>query len=76
VLAWRIGADWQFDSLLLTEVEVKFVPTENGGTRIELEHRLLENMGEKAESIRDRFESEHGWAGILGRYAAATKSGH
>ncbi|WP_235976825.1 hypothetical protein [Bradyrhizobium archetypum] len=61
---------------MLTEVEVKFVPTENGGTRIELEHRLLENIGEKAESIRDRFESEHGWAGILGRYAAATKSGH
>ncbi|NOJ38874.1 SRPBCC family protein [Bradyrhizobium australiense] len=76
VLAWRIGADWQFDSSLLTEVEVKFVPTESGGTRIELEHRLLENMGEGAEGVRDQFESEHGWAGVLNRYAAATKSDH
>lgn len=71
VLAWRIRADWQFDPTLLTEVEVKFVPTGDGGTRVELEHRLLENMGDAAEGARSTFDSEHGWPGILERYRAA-----
>lgn len=39
-------------------------------TRVELVHRLLENMGETAEAARQTFESEHGWNGILGGYAA------
>lgn len=71
LLAWRIRADWQFDPALLTEVEVKFVPTSDGGTRVELEHRLLENMGNAAEAARSTFDSEQGWKGILERYRAA-----
>jgi uncharacterized protein YndB with AHSA1/START domain len=71
VLAWRIRADWQFDPSLLTEVEVRFVPTADGGTRVELEHRLLENMGDAAEAARNTFDSEQGWKGILERYKAA-----
>jgi uncharacterized protein YndB with AHSA1/START domain len=71
LLAWRIRTDWQFDPALLTEVEVTFVPTGDGGTRVELEHRLLENMGEGAEGARSTFESEQGWPGILERYRAA-----
>jgi len=74
LLAWRIRADWQFDPKLLTEVEVKFVPLADGGTRIELEHRLLENMGEAAEATRAIFDSEGGWPGILERYREATAS--
>jgi uncharacterized protein YndB with AHSA1/START domain len=71
LLAWRIRPDWKFDPALLTEVEVKFTPTSDGGTRVELEHRLLENMGEGAEGARSTFESERGWPGILQRYRAA-----
>ena len=71
LLAWRITSDWQFDPALLTEVEVNFHPTGNGGTRVELEHRLLENMGEAADSMRKTFDSEHGWPGILERFRAA-----
>ena len=74
VLAWRIRADWQFDPALLTEVEVKFIPTGDGGTRVELEHRLLENMGEAAEGARSTFDSEHGWPGILERYRATVSA--
>lgn len=69
VLAWRIRADWRCDPNLLTEVEVKFVAEGNGRTRIELEHRLLENMGDAAEGARATFESEHGWPGILRAYS-------
>jgi uncharacterized protein YndB with AHSA1/START domain len=68
VLAWRIRADWQFDATLLTEVEVRFVPVGEQGTRVELEHRLLENMGDAAEGARATYESENGWTGILERY--------
>jgi uncharacterized protein YndB with AHSA1/START domain len=68
LLAWRIGADWKFDPALLTEVEVKFIATADGGTSIELEHRLLENMGAAAEGMRAAFDS--GWPGILELYRA------
>jgi uncharacterized protein YndB with AHSA1/START domain len=71
VLAWRIRSDWQFDPALLTEVEVKFVPVGDGTTRVELEHRLIENMGEGAEGTRATFDSDQGWPGILERYRAA-----
>ncbi len=73
LLAWRIRADWQFDPALLTELEIRFVPLGENSTRIELEHRLLENLGEAAEVARQSFESEHGWAGILAGYAAEAR---
>jgi uncharacterized protein YndB with AHSA1/START domain len=68
VLAWRIGADWQYDPALLTEVEVTFTP-EGETTRVELEHRLLENMGAGGEGIRAMFESDGGWGTLLGLFA-------
>ena len=73
VLAWRIGADWRFDPDLLTEVEVKFIPVGNGATRVELEHRRLENMGESADAARTTFESEQGWSAILHGFAGSTR---
>ncbi len=70
LLAWRIGGDWRFNATLLTEVEVCFFKESEQSTKVELVHRLLENMGEAAEAARQTFESEHGWNGILGGYAA------
>jgi uncharacterized protein YndB with AHSA1/START domain len=70
LLAWRIGADWTYDPALLTEVEVTFTP-EGAATRIELEHRLLENMGAAGEGARASFDSENGWGGLLALFAAA-----
>jgi uncharacterized protein YndB with AHSA1/START domain len=69
VLAWRIGADWRYDPALLTEVEVTFTP-EGAATRVELEHRLLENMGAAGEGARAQFDSENGWGGLLALFAA------
>jgi hypothetical protein len=65
VLAWQINADWKYDAELITEVEVKFIAESNGTTRIELEHRYLERMGEKAATARDAVDSPRGWGGIL-----------
>ena len=68
VLAWRIGANWQYDPDLLTEVEITFTP-EGEGTRVDFEHRHLERMGEGAETVRASFESEGGWTGLLKMFA-------
>jgi uncharacterized protein YndB with AHSA1/START domain len=69
LLAWRIGADWKYDPALLTEVEVLFTP-EGEGTRVNFEHRLLENMGAAGEGARATFDGEGGWTGLLQMFAA------
>jgi len=66
VLAWRLGADWQYHADLLTEVEVRFTALSANLTRVEFEHRLLENMGPDAQRVRDQLNG--GWPGILDRY--------
>ena len=76
VLAWRIRADWRFDPDLLTEVEVRFTPVEERKTRVELEHRLLENMGDGAAAGRATFDSERGWGAILDGFAERVKAAH
>ena len=73
LLAWRIHGDWRYDPDLLTEVEVRFIAQGENSTRVELEHRCLENLGDGAEAARATFDSEHGWGGILGGYAAKVR---
>jgi uncharacterized protein YndB with AHSA1/START domain len=69
LLTWDITADWQYDEKLATEVEVRFI-AENGGTRVELEHRLLHKFGARAHEMAAIFESPGGWGGMLESYAA------
>jgi uncharacterized protein YndB with AHSA1/START domain len=75
VLAWRIGTDWQYHPDLLTEVEVTFTAQAQGTTRVDLEHRHLERMGDGAGGARDTFDSPNGWGGILQGYADAVRTG-
>jgi uncharacterized protein YndB with AHSA1/START domain len=49
----------------LTEVEVRFAP-EDGGTRVELEHRGWERVATNAEGKRDSYDG--GWSHVLGKY--------
>jgi uncharacterized protein YndB with AHSA1/START domain len=65
VLAWQINASWQFDPDLVTEVVVKFIAESAQTTRVELEHRYLERMGDKAETARNAVDSPGGWPAIL-----------
>jgi len=61
VLAWHIlRAD---DSP--TEVEVRFSP-EGDGTRVELEHRGWEALGDGGSQKRDNYDT--GWDFVLGKY--------
>ena len=43
VLSWQLSAQWKFDPDLRTEVEVRFIPEGDRLTRVEFEHRGLEN---------------------------------
>lgn len=74
LLAWRLGADFKYDPELLTEVEVRFSELEGGRTRVELEHRGLERMGEGVERARAAFESPNGWGGLLSLFKAAAET--
>lgn len=71
LLAWQLSADWNYDPDLVTEVEVTFTP-EGDGTRVELEHRHLERMGDRAEAARHAVDSPNGWGLILQHYSEAT----
>ena len=68
VLAWRIGTSWAYEPDLLTEVEVTFTP-DGERTRVELEHRHLERMGDGAEGARAQFDSDGGWGMLLRLFA-------
>jgi uncharacterized protein YndB with AHSA1/START domain len=69
VLDWQLSADFAFDPALHTEVEVTFTP-EGSGTRVRLEHRMLENYGKGAGRMAQVFDSPNGWGGLLAAFAA------
>ena len=71
VLDWQITGAWQFDPDLHTELEVRFAAEGPAETRVELEHRGLEALGEHAQSIRAVFDSPGGWSGLLDRFGGA-----
>jgi uncharacterized protein YndB with AHSA1/START domain len=68
VLIWQLTPEFTYDSDLITEVEVLFTP-EGDGTRVDLEHRDLERMGEKAEALRETVSGPGGWPGLLQFFA-------
>ena len=71
LLAWQIGADWKYDPELITEVEVTLAADGPNRTRVELEHRHLERMGDKAQAVADAVGSPNGWSAVLAQYANA-----
>lgn len=55
-----------------TELEVRFTPSA-GGTRVELEHRGWERLGDRATEARSGYEQ--GWPGVLELYVRLLASG-
>ena len=64
LLAWQIDGQFRFDPSLVTEIELRFTP-DGSGTIVALEHRHLERLGDKAAEIRQLFDSDCGWSGLL-----------
>lgn len=79
VTAWeppkRLTVSWKVapEALAPTELEVRFVPDGNGGTRVELEHRGWEALGDAAEESFASYET--GWDLVLGAFASRSTSG-
>jgi uncharacterized protein YndB with AHSA1/START domain len=69
VLAWQLTPDWTFDPDLITEVEVQFIADGANATRVELEHRDLERLGDRADAMRQQIDSDGGWPGLLQLFA-------
>ena len=71
VLAWepptRVLLSWHVNPQNpATEVEVTFAP-EGEGTRVVLEHRGFERLGDRGEIGRGNYDE--GWEYVLGRFA-------
>jgi uncharacterized protein YndB with AHSA1/START domain len=74
VLVWQLNPQWQYDPNLHTEVEVRF--TQDGArTKVELEHRMIERMGEQAETARNAVDAPGGWTGILEEFRKSVDGG-
>ena len=73
VMAWQITPEWGYEPDLAksSEVEVRFTAVEGGATRVDLEHRHFERMGEGWENIRQQVDSDKmGWSDLLAMYAS------
>jgi len=71
VLTWDVGADWQPDPNLKTELELRFIAEGKDRTRVELEHRRLDRYGERRDEMRHIFENEGDWGRLLASFAHA-----
>jgi uncharacterized protein YndB with AHSA1/START domain len=80
VLAWepplRLVLSWSptLERRPATEVEVRFVAVEPDHTRVELEHRGWERLGDLADQARSSYEG--GWPGVLDAFAGAAMAVH
>lgn len=72
LLAWQLDPDWHFDPVLQTEVEITFTP-EGDGTRVNLEHRHLERMGNRADEMAEKVGAPGGWTAVLQHYSEASE---
>jgi uncharacterized protein YndB with AHSA1/START domain len=74
VVAWeppsRLVLSWSTnpERSATTEVEVRFTALEADHTRVELEHRGWERLGDLAAEIRDNYRE--GWPGVLDSFAS------
>ena len=77
VLAWeppyRVVIEWNVNPANpTTELEVRFTP-EGDGTRVDLEHRGWENLGELGAQVRQGYDSA--WHGVLAGYGETASYG-
>src|SRR4051794_3578833 len=62
LLAWHPGRD----GVAATEVEIRFTEERPGLTRLVLEHRGWERLGDEGPVVRDEYEA--GWLPVLNRF--------
>jgi uncharacterized protein YndB with AHSA1/START domain len=79
ILAWeppeRLVCSWDpsIEARTPTEVEVRFVAEAPDRTRLDLEHRGWERLGEPARLGRESYAGAGGWTQVLGEYVRAAR---
>jgi uncharacterized protein YndB with AHSA1/START domain len=69
VLSYDISADWQYDPMLKTEIEVRFIAEGKDKTRVEFEHRKLDRYGARRDEMHQIFDSTGDWGRLLEMFA-------
>ncbi len=70
-------AEWQYDSNLKTEIEVRFIPEGKNATRVEFEYRRLDRYGARRDEMRDVFDTKGDWGKFLAAFVqVAERSPH
>ena len=71
MIAWQITPTWQFepDISRSSEVDVHFTSLGENLTRVDLEHRHFERLGEGGRAMRAGVDDPSGWNGLLTLYA-------
>ena len=64
VFSWEVGANWKRDPSVASEVEIKFIVQDPRTTRVELEHRKFEALGEE-NGPKMRGSVDGGWPALL-----------
>ena len=73
VISWQITHEWGYEPDLAksSEVEVRFTPQPDGGTRVDLEHRNFNRMGPGGATMRVGVDSPGGWGTLLDAFRLA-----
>ena len=69
VLSWEVNASWKPDPSVASEVEVIFVAESANVTRVSLEHRNFEALGQEG-GANMRGDVNGGWPGLLEMFKA------
>ena len=67
VMVWQINAQWQPDSTMKSEVDVRFMADGADATLVELVHHKFETMGAQAGASMRR-DVDGGWPGLIERF--------
>jgi uncharacterized protein YndB with AHSA1/START domain len=73
VFSWEINAQWKPDTTIDCEVEVRFTAETPTRTRVDLEHRKFEAIGEEGGNAM-RNGVDNGWPGILELFKNSVES--
>ncbi len=73
VFGWEIDPTWKPSTTVSSEVEVRFIAVDAQTTRVELEHRDFESMGQEGGELM-RKGVDDGWPGILELFRQAAES--
>ena len=67
VMLWQINAQWKPDTLMRSEVDVRFSAEGPETTRVDLVHHKFETMGAEAGASL-RKDVDGGWPGLMAHY--------